>query len=74
MSPPTDLSGSVGGPEGSQKASQGAADDGSDALPKFAQIFNDFMTYFNSENEATDELEIVKKYIQIIAKRFYMFS
>ena len=57
---PAVLSGSAADPEGSQKAPQGAPDDGSDALPKFGQIFDDFRTYFSSENEPKNEPEIVK--------------
>ena len=63
---PAVLPGNVGGPEGSQKAPQGAPDDGSDALQKFAQI--------SSENDLKNEPEIVKKYIQIMAKLFYYVS
>ena len=58
-------------PEGSQKAPQGAPDDGSDALSNFRQIFDDFRTYFSSENDPKNEPEIVKKYIQIMAKLSY---
>ena len=50
---------------------KGAPDDGSDALPKFNQIFIDFRTYFSSENDPKNEPEIVKKYIQIMARLFY---
>ena len=63
---PAVFSGIVGGPEGSQKAPQGAPDDGSDALPKFSQIFVDFRAYFSSENDPKNEPEIVKKYTQIM--------
>ena len=50
---------------------KGAPDDGSDALPKFGQMFDDFRAYFSSENDPKNEPEIVKKYIQIMAKFFY---
>ena len=50
---------------------KGAPDDGSDALPKFGQIFDDFRAYFSFENEPKNEPEIVKKYLQIMAKLFY---
>ena len=52
---------------------KGAPDDGSDALPKFNQIFVDFRAYFSSENDSKNEPEIVKKYIQIMARLFYYF-
>ena len=52
---------------------KGAPDDGSDALPKFSQIFDDFRAYFSSENDPKNEPEIVKKYIQIMARLFYYF-
>ena len=70
---PADFPGSPPDPEGSQKAPQGTSDDGSDALPKFGRIFDDFRTYFSFENDPKNEPEIVKKYIKIMAKLFYYF-
>ena len=45
---------------------KGAPDDGSDALSKFGLFFDDFKTYFSSENVLKNELEIIKKYTQIM--------
>ncbi len=55
------------GPEGSQKAPEGPADDGPEAFPKFGKIVVDFSAYFSSENDPKNEPEIVKKYVQIMA-------
>lgn len=52
---------------------KGASDDCSDALPKFGQIFDDFRAYFSSENDPTNEPEIVKKYTQIMVQIVYHF-
>ena len=50
---------------------KGTSDDDADALPKFNQMFADFRIYFSSENDSKNEPEIVKKYIQIMARLFY---
>ena len=67
---PAVLSGVGAGPEGSQKAPQGSPDDGSEAFPKFSQIFDDFGLYFSSENDPENEPNIIKKYVQIMKQNF----
>ena len=65
---------SRGAPRSQKEAKRlpkGAPDDGSDALPKFSQIFVDFRAFFNSENDPKNEPEFVKKYKQIMARRSY---
>ena len=52
---------------------KGAPDDGSDALPKFGQIFDDFRAYFSSENDSKNEPEIIKKCTQIMVQIFDYF-
>ena len=66
-----DCSGSVADPEGSQKAPQGSPDDGSEIIPQFGQMFDDFRSYVSFKNELENEPEIVKNYIQNISSFFY---
>ena len=63
MSPPPFCRGAPRTQKDAKRLPKGAPDDGSDALPKFSQIFVDFRAYVSSENDPKNEPEIENKYV-----------